>query len=138
MTQIILPYDKVMSYLMDSLGYSRSESAHTIRALRAMDSETLHAFGIYFTTGELPQNPIHGMTVQRLMRHRHMNPVNAFLTIDWLGRKPAAAKWHLTHPMPSLAPKKAELDEIDRIAQERGWNLELPDEEDDTTDIVIA
>ena len=41
---------------------------------------------------------VEGYTAQRLMQERHMKPVAAFLTLDWLLKEPAAALKALARP----------------------------------------
>jgi len=137
MAKIVIPYQDIKSYLIKTYDYTEAEAIHTINKLRRAELPVRRAFATYFTTGELPEQEINGMTVSRLMKYRDMNPFAALLTMDWLGREPERAKWHLTHPTRSKAITRKTEAYIEAIAEQRGWTLTPFSEVEDTSDFIV-
>ena len=50
----------------------------------------------YLKTGEVQSMEVEGYTVESLMQERNMNPLAAYLTLDWLIREPEKAKESLS------------------------------------------
>ncbi len=66
-----------------------------------------------------------------------MDPVAAFLTLNWVKQEPDTAKYSLAFPVDTLELTKSDEDELRTIAKKRGWVLqENQDIEEDTSDLV--
>ena len=57
-----------------------------------MDPELKKLFAAWFKTGKTPECFVEGVSFDILVKTFRMNPVNAFLTLDWLKREPKKAK----------------------------------------------
>ena len=57
----------------------------------SLQAPVREAFDSWWASGELPELEIHGYTVEKLMKEHGMNPIAAFLTLDWIQRDPAKA-----------------------------------------------
>jgi len=87
--------DYIISRLADEFGYP-AEGAHLVAdKLAACAGEVQASFHKWWTTGHLDVLEVEQYTVQRLMNEHGMNPVAAFLTLDWLIREPEKARTSL-------------------------------------------
>ena len=75
-----------------------------------------------------PSVTVEGITAEFLAEEYGMNPVNAFLTLDWLREDPRAAKYFLVkRHMPPMITEEVEAEMQEFLA----WQEEKDDEEDD-------
>ena len=89
-----IKYSSLKRYLRD-LGYGDKDARRSIKKLRAMDPALKQAFALYFNEGLHPEMAIAEITFQELTSKIKMNPVTAFLFLDWHGlRYPAP---HFAH-----------------------------------------
>lgn len=79
--------DKIKEY-----GFTDKQAQYAITRLRKLDKQIKKSFGIWFTKGNLPEYGIENFTVSELINEVKINPINAFLTFDWLKKDPDAAK----------------------------------------------
>ncbi len=133
----IIPYEDLKNLLMREYRYSAEEAAYTVARLRKADPETLRGFEVFYHTGELPEERIHGVRVGDLVKARGLNPVAAFLAVAWLGSSPLRARFHLMYPVMSRRPDAQVLEHIREVAERKGWDLSAPREPEDTSDLVL-
>lgn len=94
-----IKYSSLKRYLRD-LGYGDKDARRSIKKLRAMDPALKQAFALYFNEGIQPEMEIAEITFQELISKVKMNPVTAFLFLDWLNREPDTALDTLRHISP--------------------------------------
>ncbi len=70
----------------------RPISKQPLRGLVDLQSELMPAFESWWSTGELPDVEVGEYSVSRLMKELAMNPMAAFLALDWLVQEPDEAK----------------------------------------------
>ena len=131
-----ISYKKLMRYLMSEHDYTEAEAAHSIDRLRDVHEEIKEALAEFWQTGEVP-NKVHGMNVPALMKHRDMDPIAALLAIDWLIEQPRAAKWAMMHPRAAAVITKQDIEYLERIAAENGWDLDGGPIEHSTEDLEV-
>jgi hypothetical protein len=79
--------------LVNRLGYSRADAHGMIAELIAMQPAIKAAFLRWWMGGVITDTPeIEGHTARSLMQEHNLNPVAAFLTLDWLATEPEIAK----------------------------------------------
>jgi len=88
---MILSYFKLKDRIKE-YGFNDKQAQYTVSRLRRMDKQIKKSFGIWFTKGDLPEYSIENFTVADLINEVKMNPINAFLTLDWLKKEPDTAK----------------------------------------------
>jgi hypothetical protein len=81
----------LVSRLIGEFGYSSHAADITARELMAADPRIQEAFSHWWKTGEIVEFETEGYNVQRLADEHGMNPVAAYLTLDWLVKEPEAA-----------------------------------------------
>jgi hypothetical protein len=81
----------LVARLVDEFGYPEAGAKLIAADLAACREPVANAFLRWWDTGRMPEVEIQGYTVQRLMREQGMNPVAAFLALDWLNREPEKA-----------------------------------------------
>lgn len=86
------------AYLSEILGYTPKMTERTLKSVKAMDSQVLEWFVDWMETGLYPQTPVEGVTARELLEKAELglNPVSVFLTLDFLKKDPAGAKYILT------------------------------------------
>jgi hypothetical protein len=89
---------EISQRLVNEFGYSRRGSEVAAAELAAAHEKIQTAFLRWWQTGEITKMEVEGYTAQRLIQERHMKPVAAFLTLDWLLKEPAAALKALARP----------------------------------------
>jgi hypothetical protein len=77
--------------LVDEYGYPPPGARVAAQRLAELSGAVREAFDHWWTSGEPPELEIGGFTLVRLAVEHGMNPIAAFLTLDWLARDPAAA-----------------------------------------------
>lgn len=89
--RLTLNYFRLKKYLMEDLDYTEHQAIRTISDIRKMDPSIRRAFILWFTKGEEPKDKLCGVNFQNLMNYRNLNPVAAFLAIDWYREDPMQA-----------------------------------------------
>jgi hypothetical protein len=77
--------------LITEFGYPPKGAALVAAKLARLAPPVAAAFAGWWQTGTLPDLMVAGYSLLRLMDEHHMQPIAAFLTLDWLSRDPAAA-----------------------------------------------
>jgi hypothetical protein len=77
--------------LIGEFGYSPYAADVTARELVAADPRIQEAFYRWWNTSEISDIEVEGHHLQRLADEHGMNPIAAFLTLDWLIKEPEAA-----------------------------------------------
>lgn len=132
-----ISYQKLKTYLKRELHYTDEEAIHTIGQLRQADPEVKRAFGHFWESGEIPRTPINGVRVDQLMELRGLDVVAAFLAASAMKRKPSIIRWVLTHPLDIRRTTEEDLQLLDKLAQENGWNLDQGVGAEDETDLRL-
>jgi hypothetical protein len=83
--------DQLLSRLMTEWRYGEEEAQSVAAELEHCAPEVLAAFHIWWETGTLGIFEVQGYTVAHLMEEYQMNPIAAFLTLDWLWKEPDVA-----------------------------------------------
>ncbi len=78
--------------LQREYGYRPRHAEDVARRLHGAAPPIRAAFFRWWVGGPLESPEVEGYSVQTLMESRTINPVNAFLTLDWLVRDPEEAK----------------------------------------------
>lgn len=86
------------AYLSEALRYTPKMTARTLESVKAMDPQVREWLIDWMETGLYPQNPVEGVTARELLEKAELglNPVSVFLTLDFLKKDPAGAKYILT------------------------------------------
>jgi hypothetical protein len=95
----------VIERLCHEFGYSAQGARLIVDKLDRLDGEILFAFQRWWQDGTLPDYEAEGYTIERLMTGHGMNPIAAFLTLDWLVREPEKALISLRKGHDRLAPQ---------------------------------
>ena len=83
--------------LITKFGYPKSGAALVSGKLLHLQRPIKSIFKDWWLLGENPDVEIEGYTFESLMELHKMNPIAAFLTLDWLIREPERAKESLKH-----------------------------------------
>jgi len=83
--------EKIKSRLIQEFGYSEKGAELVTRQLLQLDPKLADAFARWWQDGNTTDIEIEGFTMQRLINEHDMNPIAAFLTLDWLIREPNKA-----------------------------------------------
>ena len=78
--------------LITRFGYPKSGANLISSKLVHLQQPIKSAFKDWWLLGEKPNAEIEGYTFESLMESHGMNPIAAFLTLDWLIREPQRAK----------------------------------------------
>lgn len=111
--KITINYLRLKKYLIEQLNYSERTAITTIEDIRKMNPVIRKAFLVWFTTGKKPQGELCGIHFNNLVTYRKMNPVAAFLAIDWYVKEPEAA--YATIAMPLKDDGNLIIDETDKM-----------------------
>jgi len=65
--------------------------SNMVEKIKAMDPELLAVFSLWCDNGKTPDIEVEGFTFESLVNDYDMNPVGAFLTLDWLRKEPEKA-----------------------------------------------
>lgn len=104
--KITINYFRLKKYLVEQLHYSDHAAVSAISNIRQMTPDIRGAFLTWFTTGVQPEGDFHGINFANLITYRNMNPVAAFLAVDWYVKEPEVAYSVLAMP---LKDKEAEI-----------------------------
>ena len=90
--QLDVEEDKISmeASIIDDLG---ADSLDVVDLVMALEDE----FGV-----EIPDEQVENVTVQELVDNLSMEPVNAFIAVDWLTKQPEEAKYALMRPWHGL------------------------------------
>lgn len=83
--------NKDLTERLKELGYPEQMINPTIQKIERFDSKIASAFKQWLETAAVPDLKIEGYSFVRLTSELSMNPINAFLTLDWLKREPKKA-----------------------------------------------
>ena len=143
-------YTKLYRYLKEN-NYSFSEAIHVMKRVDKLDNQIKAYFELWLMDGVIPEKDIKGVTFKRLTSEEGMNPIRAFLMLDWIKREPEEALYYLGHernyaPIMLTEENLRQLDEVAERLKEKGIDVNqedetLPDEnatDDETVGQVIV
>lgn len=135
-----ISYRRLMNYLADDMGYEERRAKRTIAALRRAEPSILKAFLIWFYTGDFPRESLYGINVKALCDRRGLDPVTAFLTVDWAARDPQSAKTALSRGHDALVFSEEDQKHFQEIMDRNGWEIENTEQEteEDESDLSLA
>ena len=146
----LIKYTKLYQYLKRN-NYSFSEAIHVMKRVDKLDNQIKEYFELWLMDGVVPEKDIKGVTFKHLTREEGMNPIRAFLMLDWIKREPEEALYYLGHErnyMPIMLTEEnlRQLDEAAERLKEKGIDVKLEDEtlpdenatDDETVDQVIV
>lgn len=84
--------NQVKDRLVREYGYSSSGVEIIAAQLLRLEPQLSAAFEEWWNSGNVPKAEIEGYSFERLQNEHGMNPIAAFLTLDWLLREPEKAK----------------------------------------------
>lgn len=102
--------------LMEQDGYTAEELNHLFCVIRDMDPRVHSWVSGWLKGNGYPEDRIEGVTVEELVEHQGLKPLNAFIVMDWLLKDPDGAKYSLTRPQTELLIDEAVVAEIVRAA----------------------
>lgn len=129
----ILKYNKIKSLICE-MGYTEKQAKHAISELRNMDKDLKKAFLWWIRNNEEPTIEIEGVTHTELMENLQMNPIAAFLFMDWLKKDPVAAKRTIFRSVDHIAGCEDDSVIIQFLKQ---MDDILPKEKEDEQDIEV-
>jgi len=143
-------YTKLYHYLREN-NYSFSEAIHVMKRVDKLDNQIKEYFELWLMDGIIPEKDVKGVTFKYLTSKEAMNPIRAFLMLDWIKREPEEALYYLGHEMnymPIILTEEnlRQLDEAADRLKEKGIDVKLEDEtlpdenatDDETVDQVIV
>jgi len=77
---------------MDELGYSEIKAELIWQKISGISPDLLKVFHEWWINGTAPDVVEAGISYDELITEHSLNPLAAFLTLDWLKRDPGAAK----------------------------------------------
>lgn len=98
--------NKLEEYLKVELKYNEKEVMQAITAVMNMDVQLRTKLMEYIATRRIPDIAAEGISVMDLIERLEMNPVTAFISMDYLITNPEEAKYILTR-----REEKIEIDE---------------------------
>ena len=85
--------DTIIAMLVAEFGYTEKRAEEVVQKLQKSDFAIQEAFEKWWLGKGLDEQlVVQGYTLQILVEKKGFNPMNAFLTMDWLIREPARAK----------------------------------------------
>jgi hypothetical protein len=84
--------DSLVKRLQDDFHYPASGARLVAEKIVMLSPEIKDAFITWWHEGTLPVLEVAGYTLHTLMEEHGMNPIAAFLTLDWLVRDPQSAR----------------------------------------------
>ena len=88
--------EQIMRRLMAEFGYSEDRARMVAWDLTVAVPPVRDAFLQWWTAGVIPDLEIEGYSLQRLIDDHSLQPIGAFLTLDWLATEPHEARRALT------------------------------------------
>lgn len=134
--KITVKYFRLKKYLMEELGYSSKTAAVTISDIRRMVPPVRKAFLVWFTTGKKPQGELCGIHYENLLTYRDLNPVSAFLAIDWYVKDPKEAYAMLAMPSKDQGKKAAEPASSEMAELLKRFSVGKMEPEENTEDVT--
>jgi hypothetical protein len=96
----------VHDLLTGRLGLSEADASGMIPEVLAMQPPIKEAFSRWLDTGTLPDQPKYeGYSAQSLATGQGLQPVAAFLTLDWLATDPEIAKKAISEGYDQVFPE---------------------------------
>ena len=134
--KLSLNYFRLKKYLISDLGYEEGSAVSAIGRIRNMEPDIKRAFLTWFTTGDIPAGDFHGIDIENLMLYRQLNPVAAFLAVDWYVKEPETAYSLLSMPLKDSINKTSPLSEsdIDKLCSK--YSIKRPEPSENTEDIT--
>jgi hypothetical protein len=83
--------EELVDLLKEKYGYPQAGAVLVADKLSKFQRETRQAFEVYLETEAKPDISVEGFDFDRLTSQYEMNPIAAFLTLDWLLREPEKA-----------------------------------------------
>ncbi|MCB0209630.1 MAG: hypothetical protein KDJ52_09880 [Anaerolineae bacterium] len=83
--------EEISQRLMYEFDYPEKGAGLIAEQIVNFQPEVRAAFNRWWQTGQLTSFAIEGYTIERLQTEHSMNPIAAFLTLDWLLTEPEAA-----------------------------------------------
>jgi prophage antirepressor-like protein len=90
--------------LIKEFGYPETTVNRVAEALAQFQEPLASAFINWWESGVLPTIELEGYTISRLQKERGMNPIAAFLTLDWIQREPEKALRSLSKKWREIPP----------------------------------
>jgi hypothetical protein len=85
--------------LVDDFDCKVSQVDGVVEKITKMAPDIYEAFESWFNTGAVKEIEVEGYTVASLrQKKKNINIIGAYLTLDWLRREPARAKFALNQP----------------------------------------
>lgn len=85
-----------LQLLLKNEGYPSYMIGDTITKLEMLQPIVAKQFDSWVDSGMFPDLSIEGISFAKLVKERGMNPIGAFLALDWLAREPETAKTSLS------------------------------------------
>lgn len=114
-------YWRLKNYMIETLGYSEIHAVQSIGALRKVHPHILAEFLRWFYSAKLPHEPLFGVNIKALCDRRGLDPVAAFLAVDWVAREPEKAVRALSMPHDVLEMTRENQEELDALMAQNGW-----------------
>ena len=85
--------------LIEKSDFKEAQVDEMVKKINTLSPEIYAAFEEWFQSGKIKDIEIEGYTVESLrMKNPKMNPIAAYLTLDWLKREPVKAKIAIEQP----------------------------------------
>lgn len=81
---------KIIKKLLDE-GCPTFMISNTTEKIKSMNEDLKTAFFNWCNNGQTPDIAVEGFSFESLVKDYKMNPIGAFLTLDWLCREPEKA-----------------------------------------------
>ena len=100
-------FEKIRGFLAEQLGVDASQITMDSDLLNDFEADSLDIVDMVMTLEdefgiEVPDEQVENVTVQELVDNLSMEPVNAFIAVDWLTKQPEEAKYALMRPWHGL------------------------------------
>jgi len=83
--------NQILPRLIQEWNYTEEDAAAVALELEQATPQVREAFQVWWATQQPCELEIQGYTVASLMQEFQMNPIAAFLTLDWLMQEPESA-----------------------------------------------
>jgi hypothetical protein len=83
---------ELLDILVNEYSYTKQSARVVLDKIKIMDQEIREAFEKYIIHKEKPEISVSNYSYEQLIQSYDMNPIAAFLTLDWLKREPKAAE----------------------------------------------
>ena len=91
--------------MVNDLGYDMADATGMVDELLAMQAPIKVAFIKWWQTGDLPKQPVYeGYSVASLVQDHHLQPIAAFLSLDWLATEPEIARNAISQGYDEILP----------------------------------